>query len=156
MCGEAEKEHLLRRVATTLSSRQEVQQRQTYVIIKSEKQHLSPSAQNKRAPRTSLVKVKKLRIVRSPSTRLKLKESMHQDFELLKKKNTFRYMSLSMWESRPLFPVLAPWDSHEGKKKKKKYRIQNSMVHCASCLIYSSNQTDRIRRKKESLNYMQK
>lgn len=96
MCGEAEKEHLLRRVATTLSSRQEVQQRQTYVIIKSEKQHLSPSAQNKRAPRTSLVKVKKLRIVRSPSTRLQLKESMHQDFELLKKKNTFRYMSLSM------------------------------------------------------------
>lgn len=96
MCGEAEKEHLLRRVATTLSSRQEVQQRQTYVIIKSEKQHLSPSAQNKRAPRTSLVKVKKLRIVRSPSTRLKLKESMHQDFELLKKKNTFRYMSLNM------------------------------------------------------------
>lgn len=86
MCGEAEKEHLLRRVATTLSSRQEVQQRQTYVIIKSEKQHLSPSAQNKRAPRTSLVKVKKLRIVRSPSTRLQLKESMHQDFELLKKK----------------------------------------------------------------------
>lgn len=61
-------------------------------------------------------------------------------------KNTFRYMSLSMWESRPLFLVLAPWDSH--KKKYKKYRIQNSMVDCSPLLFTCSNQPDRIRRKK--------
>lgn len=156
MCGEAEKEHLLRRVATTLSSRQEVQQRQTYVIIKSEKQHLSPSAQNKRAPPHFLCKSKKTKDCKISIHQTTAKRIHASRLWALKKKNTFRYMSLSMWESRPLFPVLAPWDSHEGKKKKKKYRIQNSMVHCASCLIYSSNQTDRIRRKKESLNYMQK
>lgn len=156
MCGEAEKEHLLRRVATTLSSRQEVQQRQTYVIIKSEKQHLSPSAQNKRAPPHFLCKSKKTKDCKISIHQTQAKRIHASRLWALKKKKIPSDIWVSACEkAAPFFLCWLP-GIHMRKKKKKKYRIQNSMVHCASCLIYSSNQTDRIRRKKESLNYMQK
>lgn len=56
---------------------------------------------------------------------MKLKESMHQDFELLK------IPSDICISAAPFFLCWLP-GIHIRKKKKKKYRIQNSMVDCAS------------------------
>lgn len=76
---------------------------------------------------------------------------MHQDFELLKVPSDIWVSACE--KAAPFFLCWLP--VIHIRKKKKKYRIQNSMVDCASYLIYGLIKVTESGEKR-SINYWQK